>query len=650
MKHNYLLRLQTLIAFSVLFTMTYAAEWYISSTGNDTSGDGSMGNPWASFSKAQTAAGAGDTINVSGMIDMWSDPANSTYTAITGGLSTTNKTGIALAKSLTIQGTSAATDGFEGKNGTNSTRFFQITNSAYTLTLKNLKLANGTVESTSATTGGGAITMSNGNIIAENVIFDSNIATGNNNITGAALYIGGTNASGTSFTNCVFSNNASSKAGAIYINNWAAGTASVPSIIQFVGCTFIANEAKLTFGGSALFIRSANNFTTCNIINCTFAKNKVHNAGANGGTINLGAKAMGSTTVNIINCTITENTTGGSPANTAGVFMLNTTANCIGNLYIKNTIIEGNTASDGTYADLGVAAVSPITPDGGSSTVPGYIKIENSIIGRCATDASRVAADNVPAPNHYNYLTNTSTTNDLKAGLAPFNATTNSYSLYTTSAAIGYGNSSLLSAYSLTDQLGNVRTVGATNTAGAIETTPLATTTPSAPTSLVATPGDGQISVAFISAATGGSLITNYKYSVNDGAYMALDPAVITSPLVITGLSNNTEYTVKLKAVNANGESPESVASNAVTPSGTTQLNDDLNHSVKIYRNSDNQIVITNSSLKTGEITVYNSVGQLVASANLSGISTTINKSMNSGIYVILVNIEGKTRSEKLIF
>lgn len=38
------------------------AIWYLSPTGNDTTGDGSSGNPWLTISKAHTSASSGDTI------------------------------------------------------------------------------------------------------------------------------------------------------------------------------------------------------------------------------------------------------------------------------------------------------------------------------------------------------------------------------------------------------------------------------------------------------------------------------------------------------------------------------------------------------------------------------------------------------------
>lgn len=44
------------------------ATYYISTTGNDTTGDGSLANPWATISKAITTASSGDTIKLIGHI------------------------------------------------------------------------------------------------------------------------------------------------------------------------------------------------------------------------------------------------------------------------------------------------------------------------------------------------------------------------------------------------------------------------------------------------------------------------------------------------------------------------------------------------------------------------------------------------------
>jgi hypothetical protein len=56
------------IAFSVLVafsaTASAATTWYVSTTGNDISGDGSAGNPWKTITYALTQVSAGDTIIV----------------------------------------------------------------------------------------------------------------------------------------------------------------------------------------------------------------------------------------------------------------------------------------------------------------------------------------------------------------------------------------------------------------------------------------------------------------------------------------------------------------------------------------------------------------------------------------------------------
>ena len=91
-----------------------------------------------------------------------------------------------------------------------------------------------------------------------------------------------------------------------------------------------------------------------------------------------------------------------------------------------------------------------------------------------------------------------------------------------------------------------------------------ATTVPAAPASLSATAGDQQASIAF-TPVTGGSTITNYKYSTDNSTFTAFSPAQTSSPVTITGLTNGTAYTFYLKAVNANGDSAAS-SGVSVTP------------------------------------------------------------------------------------
>lgn len=91
-------------------------------------------------------------------------------------------------------------------------------------------------------------------------------------------------------------------------------------------------------------------------------------------------------------------------------------------------------------------------------------------------------------------------------------------------------------------------------------------TVPTAPTSLVATPGDTQASIAFTAPSSdGGSAITNYQYKVGTGAWTAFSPADTTTPVVVTGLTNDQQVSIRLRAVNAVGAGAESAAV-TVTP------------------------------------------------------------------------------------
>jgi outer membrane protein OmpA-like peptidoglycan-associated protein len=95
---------------------------------------------------------------------------------------------------------------------------------------------------------------------------------------------------------------------------------------------------------------------------------------------------------------------------------------------------------------------------------------------------------------------------------------------------------------------------------------------PRAPTTATATAGDGSASIEFTRGSNGGSAITNYKYSIDGGVtYIALNPANATSPLTIPGLTNGVLTTIKLIAVNANGQTPSSYARTVtVTPASST--------------------------------------------------------------------------------
>ena len=97
---------------------------------------------------------------------------------------------------------------------------------------------------------------------------------------------------------------------------------------------------------------------------------------------------------------------------------------------------------------------------------------------------------------------------------------------------------------------------------------------PEIPTSLSGVGGNQAAYILFTQSGT----VTNYEYSTDDGAtFLVFDPPQIYSPVEITTLSsdgltrltNGTEYTVKLKAVNSGSSSGDSGSVN-VTPTITS--------------------------------------------------------------------------------
>jgi hypothetical protein len=88
----------------------------------------------------------------------------------------------------------------------------------------------------------------------------------------------------------------------------------------------------------------------------------------------------------------------------------------------------------------------------------------------------------------------------------------------------------------------------------------LPATTANAPTDLSATAGNEQISVAFTAPSDdGGAAITDYEYELDDD-HTWLSAGTDSSPVVVSGLANGTEYSIKLRAVNSEGTGTESAA------------------------------------------------------------------------------------------
>ncbi len=123
------------------------------------------------------------------------------------------------------------------------------------------------------------------------------------------------------------------------------------------------------------------------------------------------------------------------------------------------------------------------------------------------------------------------------------------------------GTTALTNGTSYNIQIKAVNVAGDGSATASTAATPY--TTPSAPIITGITAGNTQLSVAFTAPNNNGSTITNYQYSTDAGStFTPVSPSQTTSPIVITGLTNDVTYDVQLKAVNAAG---------AGTASTTTQ-------------------------------------------------------------------------------
>jgi hypothetical protein len=117
----------------------------------------------------------------------------------------------------------------------------------------------------------------------------------------------------------------------------------------------------------------------------------------------------------------------------------------------------------------------------------------------------------------------------------------------------------------------------ATNSISDLSFTPPVTTSvnvyqpPSAPTIDSITANNGSVSVFFTAGSSNGSTVSNYKYSLNSGSYIALSPTDAISPITITGLTNGTSYQIEIRAVSNLGDG---LASNSLssTPSASASI------------------------------------------------------------------------------
>ena len=118
--------------------------------------------------------------------------------------------------------------------------------------------------------------------------------------------------------------------------------------------------------------------------------------------------------------------------------------------------------------------------------------------------------------------------------------------------------------------------IKATNGIGTGATSSIVTVTPGVPappTNVTVQPGSGNALIYFTPGANNGSAITNYKYSLNGGAFTLFSPVQTTSPITIGTLTNGTTYSIQLAPVNSMGTGPASATVTTIVGTPTSPIN-----------------------------------------------------------------------------
>jgi hypothetical protein len=148
-----------------------------------------------------------------------------------------------------------------------------------------------------------------------------------------------------------------------------------------------------------------------------------------------------------------------------------------------------------------------------------------------------------------------------------------------------------------------------------------------APTIDSITATNAQLAIYFTAGAARGSTTSSYQYSANNGAWTNRPTGTTASPITLTGLTNGTGYTIRLRAVTNAGNSDSSTAltetPTAVSVSGDATL-------TLTYGNS----ASTGTYSATGGTGTYTwSLGSSLTGVTLSGTTVTASSSTPAGTY-----------------
>jgi titin len=163
---------------------------------------------------------------------------------------------------------------------------------------------------------------------------------------------------------------------------------------------------------------------------------------------------------------------------------------------------------------------------------------------------------------------------------------------------------------------------------------------PAAPTLTGITAGNEFVSIPFVAGANGGSPITGYQYSLDNGVTWR-NASGVASPMLITGLVDGTSYTIELRAVNAAGTGGASNVETATpftvpsTPDATTFVTTSHDGQIGVAWTGSND---NGSPISEYTITLYDAsfAGNQITSCDVSDLTCFDGNTTNvSGTYSI---------------
>ena len=320
-----------------------------SSTGNDSTGDGSASTPYKTFHQAYSSASSGDTIHLTGTFT-WTDADETGDVATSGYTINKNLTITGLGMSQTIVQSASA-------SSTADRSVFTISGGR-TVTIQYLTVQNGVRTSDY---GAGGIT-NNGTVTIRNAKISDNLYLSASSYGGGGIFGNSdstTNLDEVIVTGNTFNGKYYGSAG-MYLLQSTNATITDSTFYQNTAISSNPNTYTYSYaepsGGFGTF-----RFGTVTISNSTFSQNTTN---AYGGAMQIYYKSA----VYITNCTIANNTAGYG----AGGILYESSTNGY-NIHLKNSILANNTAG-GSPNDFAARDTS----SGSYKTDNGYNIVEYS--------------------------------------------------------------------------------------------------------------------------------------------------------------------------------------------------------------------------------------------------------------------------------